>query len=70
MKKFPWLFRVVLLCVGILFVQDSAAQDYTRWGLPEGALARLGKGAISEGDRAVAYSPDGTRIVVASSIGI
>ena len=28
------------------------------YGLPEGAVARLGKGAIGWGDRAVAFSPD------------
>ena len=65
MKKFP-LFSVVLLCVGILFVQVSPAQDYTRRNLPEGALARLGKGPI----HTLAHSSDGTRLAVASSIGI
>ena len=35
--------------------------------LPEGAIARLGKGSVM-GD--VVYSPDGTRLAVASSIGI
>ena len=38
--------KVVLLVVSILFVQSSLAQDYTRWSLPEGAIARLGKGGI------------------------
>ena len=70
MKKQLPLFSLALLLVGVLFEQDSRAQDYTRWGLPEGALARLGKGQIGTGDRAVAYSPDGTRLAVASSIGI
>ena len=42
-------------------------QDYTRWNLPEGASARLGKGSIIGN---IAYSPDGTRLVVPSSIGI
>ena len=51
-------------------MQDSRAQDYTRFSLPDGAPARLSKGRIGEGDRAVAYSPDGTRLAVASSIGI
>ncbi len=37
MKKFP-LFSVVLLCVGILFVQVSPAQDYTRRNLPVGSI--------------------------------
>lgn len=35
-------------------------------GLPEGATARLGKGIISK----IAYSPDGTRLAVGSSIGV
>ena len=65
MKK-PWSFNVALLLVCVLFVQDSRAQDYTRWGLPEGALARLGKGHIGQ----IAYSPDGTRLAVDSRIGI
>ena len=64
------LIALALLLIATLFAQDSSAQDYTRWGLPDGALARLGKGAIGSGDRAVAYSPDGTRIAMASNIGI
>ena len=69
MKK-SYLFNLTLLWVFVLSVQASLVQDYTRWGLPEGALARLGKGIIGEGDRAVSYSPDGTRIAVASRTGI
>ena len=34
--------------------------------LPDGAIARLGKGAVWE----IAYSTDGTRLAVASSIGV
>ena len=51
----------------LLFLPSTFAQDYTRWGLPEGAKARLGKGWISGN---IAYSPDGTLLAVASSIGI
>ena len=40
--------------------------DYTKWHLPEGAKLRLGKGYINE----IAYSPDSSRLAVASSIGI
>ena len=47
-------------------MQASLALDYTRWGLPEGAKARLGKGSITD----VVYSPDGTRLALAGSIGI
>ena len=64
------LLSLAWLLVGALFVQESRAEDYTRWHLPERALARLGKGSIGGGDRALAYSPDGARLAVASSIGI
>ena len=60
------LLSLASLLAGALFVQESRAEDYTRFNLPEGALARLGKGYI----RAMAYSPDGARLAVASSIGI
>ena len=68
MKKFP-MFSLVLLFVGVLFAQDVRAQDHTRWGLPEGALAHPGKGRIGGGDCPVAYSPDGT-LAVATGVGI
>ncbi len=42
------------------------AQDYTKWSLPEGATARLGKGRVFE----IEYSPTGTVLAVAGSIGI
>ena len=45
-------------------------QDYQTWNLPERAKARLGKGAITQGDRAIAFSPDGIHIAVSSNIGV
>lgn len=48
------------------FFQQSRSHKTTQWGLPEGAKARLGKGHIID----IAYSPDGTLLAVASSIGI
>ncbi len=57
---------VTLLILFTLFSLNTFAQEYTQWGIPEGAKARLGKGSISE----IAYSPDGTQLAVASSIGI
>ena len=60
------LFGITLLSAGVLLVQDSRAQDYTGKGLPEGALARLSTGSIND----AAYSPDGTRLAAATSIGI
>ena len=65
MKK-AYLFNVALLLVSVLFAPASRAQDYTRWNLPEGALARLGKGRV----KSAVYSADRTRLAVNSSIGI
>ena len=44
--------------------------DYRTWHLPTAATARLGKGALGEGDRAVALSADGRCLAVASAIGV
>ena len=40
--------------------------DYWTWHLPDGAIARLGKGWLSD----IAYSHDGTQLVVGSGIGV
>ena len=64
---------VVLALHGTPVVEEDWPPElsaYHLWRLPEGALARLGKGSIAEGDRAVAYSPDGELLAVAGSIGI
>ena len=58
---------VTLLILLNLFALNTFAQDYTQWSLPEGATARLGKGFVFGN---IAYSPDGTRLAVVSSIGI
>ena len=44
--------------------------DYQTWGLPESAIARLGKGNISQGDRVIAFSPDGEHLAVTTTIGV
>ena len=58
---------LTVLVIFSLFSLNVFAQDYTQLSLPEGAKARLGKESISGN---IAYSPDGTRLAVASSIGI
>ena len=65
MKKSTF-FIPVLLLVFIPFLPVSFALDYTQMGLPEGAIARFGKGYIND----IAYSPDGTLLAVATSIGV
>ena len=64
LTSFPTL--LVLLILSTLYLPCSFAQDYTQWGLPEGAKARIGKGRIND----MQYSPDGTILAVASSVGI
>ena len=68
MKVIVFLSLMLLSVSMFLCVPQTAAEyaDYTQWGLPEGAKARLGKGRIDD----IAYSPDGTRLTVASSINI
>ena len=57
---------LTVMFMSLIFLPVSFAQDYRQWHLPEGAIARFGKGTVSE----VTYSPDGTRLAVASSIGV
>ena len=62
-----WRFKLFLWLTVALFLPSSFAQDYTRWGLPKGAKMRIGKGEITSN---ISYSPDGTRIAIASNAGI
>ena len=57
---------VGVLIILALFSVNGFAQEYTRWGLPEGAKFRLGKGNVTR----IAYSPDATQIAVATEIGV
>ena len=61
---------IFLMCIlfSTAYLPISFAQDFTTRALPEGAKARIGKGVTLPGG--VAYAPDGTRLAVASSIGI
>ena len=56
-------FLVLLALISL----NTFAQDSPQWGLPDDATARLGKGVISGN---LVYSPDGTRLAVATGIGI
>ena len=44
--------------------------DAQTWHLPDGVIARLGKGRLGKGDRALSFSRDGHRLAVASGIGV
>ena len=56
---------IVLLLILALLLPSANAQDYMKWSLPKHAKMRIGKGNINE----LRFSPDGTRLAVASSIG-
>ena len=74
MKVQAFRFALILLSAfsPSTFISVSAAQfqDFSRLNLPDGAIARLGKGGVSYGDRGIAFSADGSRLAVAASIGI
>ena len=58
---------VTLLMLSALFPLNTSAQGDTQVGLPKGAKARFGKDHITGN---ISYSPDGTRLAMASSIEI
>ena len=64
--KTKYLLTLTLCFLTLTSTLNTFADDFTQLHLPEGAKARLGKGRINEN----AYSPDGTRLAVASSIGV
>ncbi len=70
------VFRFTLILLGNLslsaFIPACIAQthDYSKVNLPDGAIARLGKGGVSYRDRGIAFSPDGRRLAVATSMGV
>ena len=59
-------FTLILLLTTVLFLPSGSAQNYIRRYLPEGAIARFGKGTLND----YVYFPDGNRLAVLSSIGI
>lgn len=65
--KINLVFRLIftLLSLPILF-GTTAIADITKWHLPDGAIARLGKGSIND----IAYSPDAKHLAVASDTGV
>ena len=66
-------FALVLLSGFILstFTPVSVAQiqDHSRLILPEGAIARLGKGGVTYRNRGIAFSPDG-KILAGTDVNV
>ena len=57
---------LMFILVFIVFQSNSLAENYTKMNLPEGPIARFGKGGIKQ----IKYSPDGSLLGVASGIGV
>ena len=58
---------LLFILVSTFYPPNAFAQNFTQRSLPEGAIARLGKGRIMG---PIAYSPDSRQLAVPSSIGI
>ncbi len=66
MKNKCLLSLTLIFFLSILSLPCSFAEDTSQFSLPEGVKVRYGKG-IKKG---IKYSPDGSHLAVASSIGI
>ena len=57
---------LAVILLNVVLPLTSFAQDNAKVGLPEGAIARLGKGGIN----IMRFSPDGTRLAVGTDVGV
>ena len=68
LMRITHLLGIALLSISVLFLgflSNAFSEAYTRWHLPPGVKARLGKGRIN----AISYFPDGNKLAVATTIG-
>ncbi len=63
--KIKCLSLIIFLLTTVV-LSNGFAQDNTKVGLPDGAIARLGKGGIN----LMRFSPDGTRLVVGTDVAV
>ena len=61
------LMRTLIVTLLLIFasLSEGISQDSSQWALPENAIARIGRGQITD----IAYSPDGKLLAVGTSIG-
>lgn len=69
-KSILCFFLAIVCDFAIIAVGHANPPNYTTWALPDGAIARLGKGGILQDHQAVAYLPDGKGLAVATAIGM
>lgn len=61
--SFSLIFTII---IALVCCSPLTAQDHSQIGLPEGIIARIGKGSLGE----VHFSPDGSKLAISTSIGI
>ena len=66
MKKLTLFLTLTLLLTATMALTITFAEEDSLQWLPEGAIARLGKGAVYD----IKFSVDGTRLIVASGPGV
>ena len=61
--SFSLIFTII---IALVCCSPLTAQDNPQIGLPEGLIARIGKGTLGE----VHFSPDGSKLAISTAIGI
>lgn len=61
--SFSLIFTII---IALVCCPPLTAQDHSQIGLPEGVIARIGKGSLGE----VHFSPDGSQLAISTAIGI
>lgn len=61
--SFSLIFTII---IALVCCSPLTAQDHAQIGLPEGVIARIGKGSPGE----VHFSPDGSQLAISTAIGI
>ena len=61
--SFSLIFTII---IALVCCSPLTAQDHSQIGLPEGVIARIGKGSLGE----VHFSPDGSKLAISTAIGI
>ena len=65
-NRFFFVF-LTLISISTFYLPNTFAQNPTRWSLPEGAIARFGKGPAT---KTITFSPDGTQFAIGWKTGI
>ncbi len=67
MKSRLFSIFLTLFLISTFYLPNTFAQNPTRWSLPEGAIARFGKGPAT---KTLTFSPDGTQFAIGWKTGV